>query len=289
MARPLRQLSPSSIRTYERCPYMYHLRYNERIRTPSTAAQLLGRAVHTVIEMYYKQKRSGGDVLDCEAAFDVLDDALDATLHELDEAGRAEIEDMRELGYDLVEYYVVEVAPHIRPHLIEERFAFSVPGVDVPIVGYVDLVDQDGTVIDHKTSSSPFSPDYLAHDVQLLTYSLGYNALRLGARQRPGQLPLINLLPPVRLDVLIKGEEISYQRLDFRYEQEHVENYVERVNTVAAGIRSADFRPFWQVRAPNPDVCSYCDFNSVCTYRLPAAEDSQLENGGQEPADADAE
>ncbi len=289
MARPLRQLSPSSIRTYERCPYMYHLRYNERIRVPSTAAQLLGRAVHTVIEMYYKQKRSGGDVLDCETAFDVLDDALDATLHELDEAGRAEVEDLRELGYDLVEYYLEEVAPHIRPHLIEERFAFRIPGVDVPIVGYVDLVDQEGTVIDHKTSSSPFPAEYLAHDVQLLTYSLGYNALRLGARQRPGQLPLINLLPPVRLDVLVKGEEIAYQRLDFRYEQEHVEQYVDRVNTVAAGIRSADFRPFWQVREPNLDVCNYCDFNDVCTYRLPAAEDPPCEGGAQDQSGTDAE
>lgn len=278
MARPLRRLSPSSIRAYERCPYMYHLRYNERVRTPSTAAQLLGRAVHTVIEMYYKEKRDGND-LDVEAAFDVLDDALDATLHELDEEGRAEIEDLRELGYDLVEYYLDEVAPHIRPHLIEERFSFNVPGVDVPMVGYVDLVDQDGTVIDHKTAVSPFPSDYLAHDIQLLTYSLGYNALRLGARQRPGQLPLIDLLPPVRLDVLVKGEEITYQRLDFRYEQEHVEQYVERVNAVAAGIRTADFRPFWQIREPDPDVCRYCDFNSVCTYRLPGSPEQSPEDG----------
>jgi CRISPR/Cas system-associated exonuclease Cas4 (RecB family) len=253
---------------------MYQLRYIERIRTPSTAAQLLGRAVHAVIETYYKQKRSGGEVLDCEAAFDVLDDALDATLHELDEEGRAEVEEMRELGYDLVEYYVESVAPHIRPHLIEERFSFRVPGVDVPIVGYVDLVDQEGTVIDHKTSSSPFSADYLAHDVQLLTYSLGYNALRLGARQRPDQLPPASTLPPVRLDIMVKGEEITYQRLEFRYEQEHVEQYVERVNAVAAGIRTADFRPFWQVREPDPKVCGYCDFNSVCTYRLPSDDAS---------------
>ena len=284
MARPLRRLSPSSIRTYERCPYMYHLRYTERIRVPSTAAQLLGRAVHTVFEMYYKQKRSVGETLDTEAAFDVLDDALDATLHELDEEGRAEVEELRELGYDLVEYYVEEVAPHIRPHLIEERFDFSVPGVDVPIVGYVDLVDQDGTVIDHKTASSPFSADYLAHDIQLLTYSLGYNALRLGARQRPGQLPLATTLPPVRLDVLVKGEEITYQRLDFRYEQEHVEQYVARVNAVAAGIRSADFRPFWQLRSPDPNVCHYCDFNSVCTYRLPSVPEESPDGGKSDSA-----
>ncbi|MDE2817887.1 MAG: PD-(D/E)XK nuclease family protein [Chloroflexota bacterium] len=283
MARPLRRLSPSSTRAYERCPQMYHLRYNERVRVPSTAAQLLGSAVHTVIEMFYKEKRDG-KALDVEAAFDVLDDALDATLHELDEEGRAEVEELRELGYDLVEYYLDEVAPHIRPHLIEERFSFNVPGVDVPMVGYVDLVDQDGTVIDHKTAASPFPADYLAHDIQLLTYSLGYNALRLGARQRPGQLPLATMLPPVRLDVMVKGEEITYQRLDFRYEQEHLEQYVERVNAVAAGIRTADFRPFWQIREPDPDVCHYCDFNSVCTYRLPASSDEPAEGGESDSA-----
>ena len=288
MARPLRRLSPSSIRTYERCPYMYHLRYTERVRVPSTAAQLLGRAVHTVIEMFYKQKRDGR-ILDTEAAFDVLDDALDATLHELDDEGRAEVEELRELGYDLVEYYVEEVALHIRPHLIEERFDFSVPGVDVPIVGYVDLVDQEGTVIDHKTAASPFPADYLAHDIQLLTYSLGYNALRRGARQRPGQLPLVSMLPPVRLDVLVKGEEITYQRLDFRYQQEHLEHYVARVNAAAAGIRSADFRPFWQLRQPDPKVCSYCDFNSVCTYRLPSDSKESPEEGASDSAAAQAE
>ena len=267
---------------------MYHLRYTERVRVPSTAAQLLGRAVHTVIEMFYKQKRDGR-ILDTEAALDVLDDALDATLHELDDEGRAEVEELRELGYDLVEYYVEEVAPHIRPHLIEERFDFSVPGVDVPIVGYVDLVDQEGTVIDHKTAASPFPADYLAHDIQLLTYSLGYNALRLGARQRPGQLPLVSMLPPVRLDVLVKGEEITYQRLDFRYQQEHLEHYVARVNAVAAGIRSADFRPFWQLRQPDPKVCSYCDFNSVCTYRLPSDSEESPEGGTSDSAAAQGE
>lgn len=281
MARPLRSLSPSSIRTYERCHYMYHLRYTERIRVPSTTAQLLGRAVHTVFEAYYKAKRDGKS-LDSEAAFDVLDDALDATLHELDEEGRSELEDLRELGYDLVEYYLEEIAPLIRPHLIEERFSFNVLGVDIPIVGYVDLVDQEGTVIDHKTASSPFPADYLPNDIQLLTYSLGYNALRLGARQRPGQLPLIHMLPPVRLDVLIKGEEIAYQRLDFRYEQEHVEAYVARVNSAAAGIRSADFRPFWQIKQPDPEVCNYCDFNSVCTYRLPIPATSADEATGSD-------
>ena len=288
MARPLRQLSPSSMRTYERCPYMYHLRYTERIQVPNTAAQLLGRAVHAVIEIYYKQKREG-KTFDTEAAFDALDDAIDATLHELDEEGRAEVDEMRELGYDLVEYYVEEVAPHIRPHLIEERFRFSVPGVDVPIVGYVDLVDQDGTVIDHKTASSPFPEDYLAQDVQLLTYSLGYNALRMGARQRPGQLPLVSMLPPVRLDVLIKGEEITYQRLEFRYEQEHLEQYVKRVNAVAAGIRSADFRPFWQIRQPDPAVCRYCDFNSVCTYRLPSPPESSPEGDTTDSASTEVD
>ena len=263
---------------------MYHLRYNERIRTPNTAAQLLGRAVHAVIELFYKERRDKNAVLDVEAAFDALDDSLDATLHELDEEGRAEVEDLRELGYDLVEYYLEEVAPRVRPHLIEQRFSFTLPGVDVPIVGYVDLVDQDGTVIDHKTAASPFPEDYLAQDVQLLTYSLGYNALRMGARQRPGQLPFVHMLPPVRLDVLIKGEEITYQRLDFRYEQEHVERYVERVNGVAAGIRSADFRPFWQTREPDPDVCGYCDFKHVCTYRLPDSVDSPAEGGADDPA-----
>ena len=268
---------------------MYHLRYTERIRVASTAAQLLGRAVHAVIEMYYKQKRGGGETLDTEAAFDALDDALDATLHELDEEGRAEVEELRELGYDLVEYYLEEVAPHIRPHLIEERFDFSVPGVDVPIVGYVDLVDQEGTVIDHKTAASPFPADYLAHDIQLLTYSLGYNALRLGARQRPGQLPIVSMLPPVRLDVLVKGEEITYQRLDFRYQQEHLEQYVARVNAVAAGIRSADFRPFWQLRQPDPRVCQYCDFNSVCTYRLPPDSEEPSEGGKSDLAAPQAE
>lgn len=276
------------MRTYERCAYMYHLRYHERIRTPSTAAQLLGRAVHTVIEVFYKGKRER-KTLDTEAAFDVLDDSLDATLHELDEEGRAEVEDLRELGYDLVEYYVEEVAPQIQPHLIEQRFSFTLPGVDVPIVGYVDLVDQDGTVIDHKTASSPFPADYLAQDVQLLTYSLGYHALRMGARQRPGQLPFVHMLPPVRLDVLIKGEEIAYQRLDFRYEQEHVERYVARVNAVAAGIRSADFRPFWQVREPDPDVCGYCDFNHVCTFRLPASVDPPAGGGADDAETPDAE
>jgi len=192
------------------------------------------------------------------------------------------MEEARSLGYDLVEYYLLHIAPQIQPHLIEERFEFHLPGVEWPIVGYVDLIDRQGNVIDHKTASSPFPEDYLEHDIQLLAYSLGYGILRLGSKARPGQLPLAQFLPPVRVDVLIKAEPVTHQSLELRYTQPHIEEFVGRVNAVVNGVRQEQFAPFWQVRGEEPDVCRRCEYRYVCQHSLapqPDEEEELIEEG----------
>ncbi len=285
-SRPPPRLSPTSMRTYETCPYAFKLRYLDRVRTPDTAARVLGRAIHRVIEANYRHKRRRRSDLPVEQALDIFDEVWDGSIHEVADSEPEELEDLREQGYDLVEFYLVEVAPSIRPLLIEERFSFTLPQVEAPIVGYVDLIDQEGRVIDHKTAAAPFPEDYLEHDIQLMTYSLGYATLRFGARWRPGQLPLIGMLPPVVVDVLIKGEPIAHQRLELQYDESHVEEYLARANAVAVGVRTGHYPPFWQVRDPNPDTCRRCDFNAICSYRLAPAEEETLP---EDPGDGETD
>lgn len=69
------------------------------------------------------------------------------------------------------------VSPRIVPLVVEERFEIWVPGVGIPIVGYVDVIDgaqSPGTILDTKTidklPSSPLPTWKIAASVYMLAY-----------------------------------------------------------------------------------------------------------------------
>ena len=191
MPFPLRYLSPTQLRAYDICPLQYRHRYIEKIRPPYTPASLLGEAVHQSLEENFVQKKRTGHDLTLEEAREVFDEVWEQGMpgSALDGAEAEAFEQRHADGARLLEYYLREAAPAVVPHLVEYRFRFEVPGLPVPVVGTVDLIDHNGVVIDHKTSQRPFDPGYLASDLQLMCYAIGYGTFRAGARLQPGKLP----------------------------------------------------------------------------------------------------
>ena len=59
---------------------------------------------------------------------------------------------------------------------IEEAFAFTIEGIDIPIIGITDLIEEDesGTIIvtDYKTSNRAYSADEVDKNFQLTLYHM---------------------------------------------------------------------------------------------------------------------
>ena len=59
--------------------------------------------------------------------------------------------------------------------IIEKKVEFRVPGVSVPIVGYIDMIEADGVPVDFKTASRKWSKGKEHTEMQADFYLLGLN------------------------------------------------------------------------------------------------------------------
>ncbi len=277
---PLPTISPTQIRTYQRCPLAYKHRFVDRW-TPSSASPsgLLGHAIHVAIEANFKDKRRTRRDLNTQQMESVFDREWDRGLPPETAPGSAppeEFEAAREDGYGMIEFYLREVAANINPHLVEHRFRFDLDGVPVPIAGQVDLIEGDGTVVDHKTSINRYPESYLDDDFQLFCYVLGYAFFRLGVRARAGTIPRAALLTEARVDVIVRQPSIELQQIRKRYTDEDLERIAARLKEVAARIGGAEFPAFWQVEERDEAwrTCDFCDFRDRCDDRLAGPDES---------------
>ena len=221
---------------------------------------------------YWAKRRSHADLSEQELE-GVYDEVWDRELPPDGEDARATPEEFaaaRQIGYKVLGFFREEVAPDIKPHLVEHRFRFAMESIPVPIVGQVDLVDMSGTVIDHKTAGGRYPEDYLDHDVQLFCYSVGYTFVREGVRLREGQMPAARRLSPARVDVIIRGEEPELQQLEKTYDEDDVARISGEMRRLAAGIFGDEYEPFWLVdeRDERWRTCESCDFERMCDRSL---------------------
>lgn len=249
---PLR-LSYSSLSTYLRCARSWAFRYVERIKTPASGAMVQGRAFHTVIETSYRAKMERGELLSVDASRDLFAAEFDAALAkepvELreNETSAGLIDE----GVKLVHVHREKLAPLARPHALEVPFEVDLWGDGLTFSGYVDMVEEDGTIVDHKTWSAARvpTPTSLANDMQLSAYAVASEA----TTGRP--------VPGLRLDGIKKLRAPQAIRLPTSRTPAQLGAFVDEVAQVARGIRAESF-PY----NPGGWWCSpaYCSFWSLC-------------------------
>ncbi len=284
MPPPLRFLSPTRLRAYDTCPLQYRYRYLDRLPTRFTPRSLLGNAIHRTLEANFTEKKRTRRDLSLEAATEVFEAAWEEDLptEVLEGDDAAAWEQAHDDGLMLLDFYLQTIAPGVTPHLVEHRFRFEVPGLDLPVVGTVDLIDQNGVVIDHKTSYRPYAVNYLADDLQLICYAMGYAAFRAGSRLQPGRLPSAYFVPDVRVDVLVTTDPPTHQQLRATYGAEQIQQLVDRSRAVVLGIRTEAFPAFWKLPGRTRDewVCARCPFSPACDDSLVAPD--LLEPNGED-------
>lgn len=272
-----RTVSPTQLRAYARCPLAYRYRFRERRRSLASPPSLLGHAMHSAMEENFRAKRRTHEDLEVRELEETFDLVWDRELPPDGEGARATPEEFaaaRELGYGMLAFFREEVAPGIKPHLVEHRFRFAMEGIPVPVVGQVDVVDVNGTVIDHKTAGGRYPEDYLDHDLQLFCYSLGYTFVREGMRLREGQMPRARRLSPARVDVIVRGETPEFQQLAKTYDEDDVERIGGTMRKLSAGIFAGEFEPFWmgEERDEGWRTCGSCEFADICDQSLVGEE-----------------
>jgi hypothetical protein len=152
----------------------------------------------------------------------------DAWHYQADEAEFRDDEDPGEigkLGERLVSKYMDEAAPWIQPSAVELDVTGEIGGV--PVRGKVDLLDEEGVVVDVKTAArkpSGISPDYT---FQLATYRQITPTASGGAR----------------LDTLVKSKTVQLVQQSYMVSEEDLRATEILYPLVRDGIASGLFFP----------------------------------------------
>ena len=173
MMAGLQHLSYSSVSTYLLCGHAWYLRYVERVQVPTAPALVVGSAWHDAVEEHL---RNGTDLGAAWA-----------------QAWRAQLERNPEVAWEVGETAettatvgermaaakpVTNMLAEVRANfdgVLERRVELHVPGVPIPVVGYIDIVTKDGIPGDFKTAARMWSDGKAEDSLQPLFYLAALN------------------------------------------------------------------------------------------------------------------
>lgn len=182
----LDHLSYSSISTFELCARSWRFKYLDKVASPPTPALVFGSAFHATIEDIYRSYDPyGGSECDPLVVWREHWSRLSAN-PEI----RWDAESPEMIGADGIKLFgsvavLDEISRHRplqtplhspdEPFCIERKIELRVPGVPVPIIGYIDMIESDGVPCDFKTSSRAWTDAKHDAETQPLFYLAALN------------------------------------------------------------------------------------------------------------------
>jgi CRISPR/Cas system-associated exonuclease Cas4 (RecB family) len=229
------EISASGVNLYLQCPYAFRLKYIDKveIQQKENVALITGRLVHKCLELYFKDKMSGGDSY--LKTTDFMKIAIEDFNHInpllLDEA-------IEEANHYLTIYN--NVAQTLNPEGSEEYFELEISD-GIILRGYIDLIARENKkrmIIDFKTARSVVY-DNPKYTIQLSLYSLTHKA----------DAYYLHYLTPTHIQV----KEIKpLDKLKLYSIINNIKKSVEYDNYPISGVVN--------------DVCKSCQFKKVCKF-----------------------
>lgn len=250
-------LSATQLAMLQRCPEQFRRRYVHHERERPGAALVWGSADHAAHEHNFEQKIASG--VDLPAG-----EVVDRFVHEFERRaqddeivwGNDKPDQMLKTGTALVELYHRQVSPTIQPTAVETRFDLAVPGVPVPVMGYVD-VTTDRCAIERKTAKRAereIKPDWR---LQGLVYQA------VVARPVEWHVSVKTKTPAVLTPHDTPGLVLPHDSAQVAAAQ-------QLVRTQARVLLAlwATFGPDepWPGAITHPWACGFCGFRSTCSW-----------------------
>jgi hypothetical protein len=166
--KPGAVLSPTQVRTFLNCSARWWFKYGLGEPEAKNSALALGSAVHRTLEVNFREKVTTKEDLDTLGVVALFRSEWQGQMEQTEFRDDEDPAALGKVGEQLVAKYMDEAAPWIQPVVVETDVAGEIGGV--PVRGVVDLLDEEGRVVDVKTSArkpSGVSPDYA---FQLATY-----------------------------------------------------------------------------------------------------------------------
>ena len=244
-------LSVSQINLYLACPLKYRFIYVDEIPRPFKPSGLaFGSAIHSTIEWLHKKRLSGINPSSKEL-IDIFQ--ADWSALKLDNISFKDGEDEPFLltkGNKMLEFYY-----HNFPlnHIKAAELPFRIPlanletgeVLDLPFEGIIDLIEENDTVVELKTSARSLDIKTLSQNLQLSAY--GYAYLYIYKRN-----------PNLRLDNLVKSKNVRLEQSQIMRDEKDYVKLFHIAKEVLKGIQPGYFCPnhSW--------MCNDCEYYQMC-------------------------
>ena len=202
-------LSASSIGDYLDCGMLYKFGRVDRLPREYVADALeFGTVIHAVLAEYYQAKMTGDRMLlkDVHESFRQHWQRVAEGREDIQYADGKDFKTYLIEGVDLLTAWYHKLPDdNFKVIGIEEAFSFELLNLPVPVIGAIDLIEQDesGTIIitDFKTSGRAYSVDEVDSNMQMTVYQLAMKSNGFGGRE---------IL--LKLDCLIKTKKPRFEQ-----------------------------------------------------------------------------
>lgn len=200
----IERLSPSSLNTWRNAPGLWALRYLGKFFDNAGPAAWRGTAVEKGLHSWLMRK-------DPEVA-------LAVALAQFEEEAQGLADDETEKEHALIapmlEIAIQQCGSLQSPYFgAQTRVEYNFSGVDVPVIGYIDFVLEDGSIFDLKTTKACPSEPKPDHARQVALYMAGNNcpgSLLYVTAKRAALYPLSDELRDASLESL-RRDALSLQ------------------------------------------------------------------------------
>lgn len=243
-------LSASQIGTFLTCPIAYRNFYIAGIpKPPPNIYMAYGTSIHKALEVNFKAKKTSKKDMDVSIVYQSFLTSFQEEQKKVKGKISPTVRRSMELSaYDALKDYMLHVAPTIQPKEIELKFEVKLKNFPVTLMGYIDLITEDGYIIDYKTAGKDwkrkFSQKNVDNNLQLTIYSTIYRKL---FKQKEKGL-IFDVMPRCETKV-------------FRKKTTRTDSQILTVLKLATNIEKViELGVF----TPNLQSCSQCYFRNKC-------------------------
>jgi RecB family exonuclease len=247
MPLPRGYISNSQIRTYTECPRKYYYYYVEGIRPPTNEKVFLGEIFHSTIEQYFLQRIAGSPLAD-NAVAAIFDAAFDEAGDNRKIDWQVPRRETKERGRGFLKYFLTNIAPAMRPLMVEKELCVELPGSGVLLKGVIDLVEENFCITDFKTTTSKWSVSKANRSPQMIIYKYLFD-------RSFGSMP-----SSLKYEVLFAKHagNIRHQTFIITPDAAAMDELLLLIHNVVEKIQDRDFHERESL------FCRYCEFRGLC-------------------------
>lgn len=256
-------LSASAINDYTECGLLFKLGRIDKVPMEFTPDALeFGSAIHKVLAVFYEEKMIGNRLSSKELCdlFETHWEKAAASHPDMKYGKGKSFSLLRTQGKELLGAYHQSLPDDPYTVLaVEEYFEFCIPGLDVPLIGYIDLMEEDesGAIVitDWKTAAKAYTFDEVNKNFQLTLYAMAMKSNGFADRE-----------VLCKFDCLLKTKVPRFEQYYTVRGREDELRAITRINQTWEAITKGVFTPndtSWK--------CKGCVYQNACKKYLEAA------------------